>query len=166
MNNLKQPNKGDPRKADDIRAMVVSIIRNNVTAGLGLTEKNTPNGKIISLQQQQKRALSVIASSSYPRPFDILSNAAGKIKVHRCWFKNGSKFIKTDSEPEINIATGVLFAVINTAANPITVSLGFDVEFDTDTPELFPVAIYDLTSNGTSATINADLRDCVAVYYE
>jgi len=157
---------GEDVKADKFNELVDALNRLRITgSGPIMVSGNIDSGFCV-LMRRPGVAVSDEVVADKPKPFDIKSNAAGKIKIHRCWFKNGSKFIKTASEPEINIATGVLCALIDTAANPISVTLGFDVAFNTNTPEIFPVPLYDLTLSGTVATINADLRDCVAVYYE
>lgn len=156
---------GDPITADKFNELVDAFNRLRITgAGHIMVSGNIDSGFCVLMRRMGSTAAE--ETTATPKPFDIKSNAAGKIKIHRCWFKNGSKFIKTASEPETDIATGVLCAVIDTAATPVTVTLGYDVAFDANTPEKFPVALYDITLNGSVATINADLRDCVAVYYE
>lgn len=106
------------------------------------------------------------STTSYPRPFDIKSNGGGKVSVMRCWYQDGPSFIKSASEPEIAVASGTLCAVIDTAASPVTVTLGFDVAYDENTPNLWPLALYEVVVVGTSSvSVVADLRGSTVVKY-
>jgi hypothetical protein len=167
MNNLKQPNKGDKAKAVDIRAMVVSIIRNNVTAGLGLSEQNTPNGKIISLKQQP-RARGAFESAVYPRAFDIKSISAGTMTLTRCHFQIQSQYFTLDTEPTLTIANGVVCAIVNTATNPVTVTAAMNYVWTAAAPNLMPMALYNITvsTDGQAATVTCDRRGSIIIFHE
>jgi hypothetical protein len=158
MNNLKQPNKGDKAKAADIRAMVVSIIRNNVTAGLGLSEQNTPNGKIISLKQQPRARAST--ASENPRSFDLAPGSAGKLKLVRCYYQIQDVYRLASDTEEFTPAAGNLCAVINTSDN--TVSAQMDFVYSKLTPELIPVRVYVIDASGG---IVCDCRGSQVVIY-
>lgn len=135
-------------KGDDLREVVLAVIENNVTAGLGLVEKQTPNGKIISLKQLNNRPGSS-ASSSSPRSFDLMAaSTAGKMKLVRCYFQLSDKFVKCTDEPEFTPAAGNLCAVINTSVEGGAVTAVINYEYNADTPELFPVTVYVLDAAG------------------
>jgi hypothetical protein len=119
MINLKQPQRGDNVKADLIRDMITAIRENNVTAGTGLAEEQTPHGKIIRLKQQLPASKASV-SSVYPRAFDIKSIAAGVITLTRCHFQIQSVYLTLATEPTVTIATGVVCAVYNTSTGAIT----------------------------------------------
>lgn len=160
MNSLIQPKKEDLIFADDIRAMVISIIKNNVTAGIGLSEKQTLNGKIISLKQTSSRPSAF--SSSNPRTFDLVPGSAGKLKLVRCYFQMADKFVQCADEPEFTPAAGKLCAVINTSVESGSVTAVMNFAYDADTPELFPITIYILDSSGG---IVCDCRGSQVVAY-
>lgn len=102
----------------------------------------------------------------YPKTFDISQDGAGTITLTRCHYMRGSVFKYTTYEPTASIATGTLSAVINTTTGEITAQFG--ATNDPNNPELFPVALYQLTAStdGLTATVDYDLRGSVVVAYE
>ena len=164
MRRLKLPNRKDPVRAEDIRDMVLAIIENNVTAGLGLRETQTPNGKILSVIPVHQKAAAV--SGSYPRCFDIKSIAAGKIKLTNCCYQIGAQWVTTSQEPEATIATGVLCAVFNSKTGIFTASV--DATWSAATPNLIPIALYHITAStdGQTATVTLDRRGSHIVIHE
>jgi hypothetical protein len=90
-----------------------------------------------------------------PSTFDIKTNEGGSITLTRCHYQRGSHYIKTEYEPSCAIATGTLYAIINTNTGEITCSVNPSID-PSVTPELFPVAIYDITADagGQTATVN------------
>jgi hypothetical protein len=144
MRTLKLPHKKEPVKADDVREMVLAIRENNVTAGIGLIEQQTPNGKIISLRQQQSRTSS---QTSNPRSFDLASGSAGKLKLVRCYYQIASSYVNRPEEPEFTPAAGNVCAVINTKSGVVTASM--EATFNPNTPELMPVRIYVIDALGS-----------------
>jgi len=165
MNSLRQPKKEEEIRADDIRAMVISIIKNNVTTGLGLSEKQTLNGKIISLAQQPSRESRPV-TNVYPRAFDIKSISSGIITLTRCHFQIQSQYLTLATEPTVTIANGVVCVVYNTSTGVITAAMNY--VWTPATPELLPLALYDITasSDGQTCTVTCDRRGSVILFHE
>jgi len=162
---IRRVSIGDEITADKFNEIIDSL--NNLRiSGVGkiMVSGNLESGFSVAVRGITASTSEEVTAT--PKPFDILSNGGGKVKIHQCWYMNGSKFVQCQSEPEINVASGILCAVINTGANPIEVTLGFDVEFSRNTPELFPVPLYRVLSNGTSVTVLTDLRGTAVVFYE
>lgn len=143
MRHLKEPNRGEPVKADDVREMVLAIRENNVIAGIGLLETQTSHGKIISLKQLHSRPAS---SASNPRSFDLVPGSAGKLKLVRCNYQRADKFINRAEEPEFTPAAGNVCAIIN---NNGAVTAAMNAVYDPEHPELFPVRLYIIDATGS-----------------
>ena len=164
MRTLRIPRIGDDVKADDVREMAFAIRENNVTAGLGLVEKQTPHGKVISLRQLNNPPSS--SSTALRRTFDLEpSITAGKMKLVRCYFQIQDKFVYTNDEPEFTPSAGVLYAIINTASTPTQVTAIvvpiFTDAYNASTPELMPYALYIIDSSGG---IVCDCRGMISIY--
>jgi len=165
MRQLKLPRRDESIRADDIREMVKAITENNVTAGTGLAEEQTPHGKIIRLKQQLPASKASV-SSVYPRAFDIKSIAAGVITLTRCHFQIQSVYLTLATEPTVTIATGVVCAVYNTSTGAITAAM--DYVWTPATPELMPMALYDITAStdGQTCTVTCDRRGSTILFHE
>jgi len=159
MRTLKLPRRDDPIRADDIREMVLAIMENNVTAGTGLAEEQTPHGKILRLKQVTRPNL--VASAASPRAFDLEPGAtAGKKKLVRCYYQIRDVYIDAADTEEFTPAAGNLCAVINTSDN--TVSAQIDFVYDSNTPELIPLRVYVLDADGG---VVCDCRGSQVVIY-
>lgn len=160
MRRLKIPHKGMEVKGDDLREVVLAVIENNVTAGIGLIEQQTPNGKILSLRQQQSRPYT--ASISTPKTFDLAPGSAGKLKLVRCYYQLSNKFVFCSSQPEFTPAAGALYAVIDTSVEAGSVTAVMNFVYDPNVPEKFPIGLYILDSAGE---VVCDLRGSQVVIY-
>jgi hypothetical protein len=99
--------------------------------------------------------------TAYPRPFDIEPGAtAGKIKLVRCYFQMADAFYQANDTAEITPAAGNLCAVINT--NDGTLTAVMNAVFNPATPELFPLRLYVLDSDGN---VTCDCRGGQVVVY-
>lgn len=83
----------------------------------------------------------------YPRAFDVEPGAtAGKIKLVRCYYQIAGDFFTAADTAEITPSAGNLCAVINTNTGVVTAAIG--ATYSLSTPELFPVRLFVLDSNG------------------
>lgn len=167
MRRLKLPNRKDPVRAEDIREIVLAITENNVTAGLGLREIQSPHGKILSLAPQTRNGSGAV-SNVYPRAFDIKSVVAGVMTLTRCHFQIQSQYFTLATEPTLTIANGVVCAIANTATNPITVTAAMNYVWTAAAPNLLPMALYDITvsTDGQAATVTCDRRGSLILFHE
>jgi hypothetical protein len=149
-------------KGDDLREVVLAVIENNVTAGIGLIEKQTPHGKIISLKPLGSVSRPTQAQLASPRTFDLAAGTAGKLKLVRCYYQLSNKFVYSSSQPEFTPAAGTVYAVIDTSVEAGSVTAVMNFSYDSGTPELFPIALYKLDEAGT---VLCDLRGSQVVIH-
>ena len=101
------------------------------------------------------------ASAEYPKAFDLEAGAtAGKMKLVRCYYQIQDVYIDAADTDEFTPAEGNLCAVLNTNDN--TVSAQMDFVYDSNTPELIPVRVYVL---GTDGGVVCDCRGSQVVIY-
>lgn len=140
---------------------LVAIVRafQNISFGTGINGLVSLAGVSISAAPGAGPGL------TSPRPFDITGFDAvtGKLTLSRCWFQRGTLYVKAAASLDVTLTTGTLMALINTNDN--TCTLGMDYVYDTDVPEIFPVALYDVTATGSVYTVEADLRGSAVVMY-
>ena len=96
-----------------------------------------------------------------PKTFFIEQDGAGTITLVRCHYQRGSNFIETAYTPTVSIATGKLFAIVNTSTGEITAQIDF--ENDPAQPELVGFALYKITASGDSQTATIDYETGVRV---
>lgn len=102
-----------------------------------------------------------IFDSVSPKAFDIeAGETEGKIKLVRCYYQIGSDFNVANETEEITPSAGNLCAVINTNTGEVTAVM--DAVFNPSAPELFPLRLYVLDSDGN---VTCDCRGSQVVVY-
>jgi hypothetical protein len=128
------------------------VPNNMATRGFAAGEANQRMGRTVITSQDDL---------VYPKPFDIEPGTTeGTIKLVRCYFQIADAFYLADDIDDITPTSGNLCAVINTADGTVTAMM--NATFDPGTPELFPVRLYVLDSDGD---VTCDCRGSQVVVY-
>jgi len=99
----------------------------------------------------------------FPRTFDLADGAStGLKKLVRCYYQLSGQFVYCTSEPEFTPSQGTLSAVIDTSVTGGSVTAVMNFQYDADTPELFPIALYKFDEAGE---VICDLRGSQVVIY-
>ena len=101
------------------------------------------------------------SDTANPKTFALEQDGAGTITLTRCHYQRGSNFIETAYTPTVSIATGKLFAIVNTSTGEITAQIDF--ENDPAQPELVGFALYKITASGDLQTATIDYETGVRV---
>lgn len=160
MRHLKEPNRGEPIKADDIREMILAIRENNVTAGTGLAETQTPHGKIISLKQLNRQNRS--DAISIPQPFHMEIDGSIATFTHCRFMKQAITLVFADPAPlTLTGTSGYIYVKYDTEAGTMTVNYtttagtSYDAEAPTD--EFTKGLIYEVSRADTNSAWSVDV---------
>jgi|GEM_PF-5275567 len=163
---IKRVSIGDDITADKFNELVDALNRFRISGvGTAMVSGNIDSGFMVSIRRSAITAAEEMTST--PKPFDIKSNAEGKIKVHRCWFQHLSKWVELATEPEVAITTGRLCLCVDTSVDPLVVTLVINPTADpVNYPELKYFSLYKITAVGdpvATASIDFDLRANIIV---